>query len=282
MLNHSQLYTFIDQDKKFALYFLEGQKLIHDLVLKNPMQQGGFSYFRSAVLSVQLLLGLLKHGEYFCFYIDSEKPYFRIKIELNTQGLMRGMIYADALSPLPSGISGMVRLIKFQPNANMPYQSTIDLNEVGIDEIMNQVLERSYQVNSRIFVSNVSDQSVMLHQLPQTLKVTSKEAQSDLDKAFNQYIDPVKAIMSRGLTDPESIRLAFAELGFEYLASQQVEFNCGCSKRQMIENIVKFLKTSDESLFSPGKNEIEVTCEYCKTAYRISEKDILQAVGEYQ
>lgn len=73
MLNPSQLYTFIDQDKKFALYFLEGQKLIHDLVLKNPMQQGGFSYFRSAVLSVQLLLGLLKHGEYFCFYIDKDE-----------------------------------------------------------------------------------------------------------------------------------------------------------------------------------------------------------------
>ena len=278
MLTHSQLYTFINQDKKFALYFLEGQKLIHDLVLKNPMQQGGFSYFRSAVLSVQLLLGLLKHGEYFCFYIDAEKPYFRIKIELNTQGLMRGMIYADVLTPLPSAITGMVRLIKFQPNADMPYQSTIDLNEVGIDEIMNQVLERSYQVNSRIFVSNDSDQSIMLHQLP----LTSKEEQSDLDKAFNQYIDPLTTIMSRALTDPESIRLAFAELGFGYLASQQVEFNCGCSKKQMIENLVKFIKTNNESLFSPGKDEIEVICEYCKTAYRISEKDILQAVGKYQ
>lgn len=278
MLNHSKLYTFIDQDKKFAIYFLEGQRLIHDLVLKNPMQQGGFSYFRSAVLSVQLLLSLLKHGEYFCFYIDAEKPYFRIKIELNTQGLMRGMIYADALNPLPSAISGTVRLIKFQPNANMPYQSTIDLNEVGIDEIMNQVLERSYQVNSRILVSIDSDQSIMLHQLP----LTSKEEQSDLDKAFNQTIDPLKAIMSRGLTDPESIRLAFSELGFEYLASQKVEFNCGCSKRQMIENLVKFIKTSDESIFSPGKDEIEVTCEYCKTAWRISKKEIRQAVGEYQ
>ena len=278
MIDHSRLYTFIDQEKKFALYFLEGQRLIHDLALKNPRQQGGFPYFRAAVLSVQLLLGLLKHGEYFCFYLDAEKPYFRLKIEMNTQGLMRGMIYADALSPLPSAVSGTVRLIKFQPHADMPYQSTIDLDQVSMDEIMNQVLERSYQVNSRIFISSDSDQSIMLHQLP----LTSKETPSDLTTAFTRYVEPLKALMARGLTDPEDICDAFAELGFQSLASQKVAFNCGCSKKQMIANLLKFIRTNDEPLFSPGQETIDVTCEYCKTVYRISEKEMGQAASAYQ
>ena len=97
MLNDSQLFTFIDKDRKFALYFLEGQKLIHDLVLTHRLREAGISYFRSAVLSIQLMLGLLKQGEHFCFYIDSETPYFRLKIEMNAAGLMRGMLYPNEL-----------------------------------------------------------------------------------------------------------------------------------------------------------------------------------------
>jgi molecular chaperone Hsp33 len=46
MLKQSHLYTFIDPGKKFALYFLEGQKLIHDLVLTHGLQQDIFAYFR--------------------------------------------------------------------------------------------------------------------------------------------------------------------------------------------------------------------------------------------
>ena len=84
MLKQSQLYTFIDYDKKFALYFLEGQKLIYDLILTHNLKKSGFSYFRSSVLSVQLMMGLLKHGEHLCYYIDLVSPYFRLTIELNT------------------------------------------------------------------------------------------------------------------------------------------------------------------------------------------------------
>lgn len=277
MLKQSQLYTFIDSEKKFALYFLEGQKLIHDLVLTHNMKQGGFSYFRSAVLSVQLMLGLLKHGEYFCFYIDSDFPYFKLKIEMNTQGLMRGMIYADELDAEPELITGKVRLLKFLPRAEMPYQSNIDLESVGIDEIMNQVLSRSYQVSSKIFVSGKSDQSIMLHQLP----LTAHEEPSDLDAAFAGYIDPLRKIMEKGLTDRISILNAFNTVGFKYLASQAVEFKCGCSKQQMIENVRKFSGSSDEDLFNPGEDDIEVVCEYCKAAYRICRKDIQKSSSDY-
>jgi len=277
MLKQSQLYTFIDHDKKFALYFLEGQKLIHDLVLTHGLNQNSFSYFRSTVLSVQLMLGLLKHGEYFCYYIDSESPDFRLKIEMNTQGLVRGMIYAENLNSEPETISGQVRLVKFQPNTEIPYQSTIALEEVGINEILNHVLKQSYQVKSRIFVSEKSDQSFMLHQLP----LTPKEESSDLDAAFTSYIDSIKNIMKKGFIDRTSIIKSFEIAGFKFLSSQSVEFKCGCSKKQMVENVKKYTKTSDDELFTPGKNIIEVTCEYCKTKYRITEKDMQKSSTDY-
>lgn len=277
MLKQSRLYTFIDNNKHFALYFLEGQKLIHDLVLTHQLKPEGFSYFRSTVLSVQLMLGLLKHNEYFCFYIDSASPYFRLKIEMNTQGLMRGMMYSDDLNASPVGITGQVRLVKFQPNADLPYQSTIDFDGVGIDEIINQVLTRSYQVKSRIFVSGKSDQSFMLHQLP----LTAHEEASDLDAAFSSCIDPLNEIMAKGFTAKPSILKAFDEAGFKYLAHKTVEFRCGCSKDQMIDNVRKFVNTSNDNLFPPGQDYVEVICEYCRTAYQITEKDIQRYSSDY-
>jgi len=277
MLKQSRLLTYISQDKKFALYFLEGQQLIHDLVLMHNLKAGGFSCFRSAVLSVQLMLGLLKHGEYFCFYVDSESPYFRLKIEMNTNGLMRGMLYSDEPHLAAENITGRVRLGKFLPHAEMPYQSTIELQGVGMDDIINRVLSQSYQVNSRIFVSEDSDQSFMLHQLP----LSSSEEPTDLMSAFEETVFPLKAVMSKGLTDPKDIQAELQEIGFKYLAERPVRFACGCSKEQMIENVKKFVRTSGENLFSPDKEVLEVVCEYCKTAYPITEKDLGEHASLY-
>ncbi|RJP85088.1 MAG: hypothetical protein C4518_17155 [Desulfobacteraceae bacterium] len=277
MLNQSRLLTYISQDKKFALYFLEGQQLIHDLVLMHNLKAGGFSCFRSAVLSVQLMLGLLKHGEYFCFYVDSESPYFRLKIEMNTNGLMRGMLYSDEPHLAAESITGRVRLVKFLPHAETPYQSTIELQGVGMDDIINRVLSQSYQVNSRIFVSEDSDQSFMLHQLP----LSSSEEPTDLMAAFEETVFPLKAVMSKGLTDPKGIQAELQEIGFKYLAERPVRFACGCSKEQMIENVKKFVRTSGENLFSPDKEVLEVVCEYCKTAYQVTEKDLGEHASVY-
>ena len=71
MCIRDRLYTFVDRRREFALYFLEGQRLIHDLALIHPVRGAGFAYFRDAVLSVQPMIALLKPGEQLGFYIDS-------------------------------------------------------------------------------------------------------------------------------------------------------------------------------------------------------------------
>lgn len=277
-IKKSQLYTFIDNDKKFALYFLEGQKLIHDLVLTQNLKQREFDSFRSSILSIQLMLGLLKTGELFCVYIDSDVPYFRLKIELNAMGLMRGMIYSDALEIAPDTVTGKLRLLKFLPSSKMPYQSIIELDQVVMNEVINLVLSKSYQVNSRIFVSDESDQSFMLNQLP----LTVKEQGADLDQTFEQYSGPLNDLMRKGLTDKDALIAEMAKVGFKFLAAKPVEFKCGCSKEQMIENVKRFAASSEEVVFFPGQDTIEVVCEYCKAAYLVSRKDVETSPSDYQ
>ncbi|MGM0453082.1 MAG: Hsp33 family molecular chaperone HslO [Thermodesulfobacteriota bacterium] len=270
MLHQSQLYTFIDKDKKFALYFLEGQKLIHDLVLTHNPRRAGFSYFRTIVLSVQLMLGLLKQRESFCVYIDSESPYFRLKIEMNAMGLMRAMMYSDLLDSTPENVSGQLRLLKFLPSSEIPYQSIVSLDGVDAGEIINEVLQRSYQVKSRLSVSQDSDQSFMLHQLP----LSAKETPADIDTVFAQYAGPLNDVMKQALMDEDAIIGAMEKIGFKFLASKPVEFKCGCSKQQMIENLKRVANTSEEPLFGPGEDVLETLCQYCNTAYPITKQEV--------
>ena len=268
-LPESRLYTFIDQDKKFALYFLEGQKLIHDLVVTQNLKPGEFDFFRSAVLGVQPMIAYLKTGELFCVYVDSQSPYFRLKIEMNAMGLMRGMIYSEALRGTPEAVTGNLRLLKILPGSKTPYESIVGLDGISMDEIINNVLSRSYQVASKVFVSGRSDQSVMASQLP----LTQKEETIDPETAFARYAGDLNRIMEKGLTDEETLCAEMGRLGFSFLGAQPVAFRCGCSKEMMTENIRRLVKSASEDIFVPGQDAIEVVCEYCKTPYQISRRD---------
>ena len=50
-LPESRLYTFMDEERRHALYFLEGQRLIYDLALVHGIQGPGFAWFRDWVSS---------------------------------------------------------------------------------------------------------------------------------------------------------------------------------------------------------------------------------------
>lgn len=271
MLPDSSFYTFIDQERKFAIYFLEGQKLIHDFVLQQGLTTSVFPYFRSAILSIQLLLGQLKNGEYFGFYVDAEEPYFRLKIEMNALGLIRGVFYPEEMPTTTwQEISGIVRLVKFIPSAETPYQSTIDLQNVALSQIVNEVLERSFQINSRMIISTHSDQSVMIHQLP----LFAKEEPSDLHQAVTEFSTPLEEIMSQGLSDKQEIVDAFAEKGLKYLLARKVAFQCDCSQEQMVKNLKTWAQHHPEEVFAVGESSIEVTCEYCKAKYTITKREL--------
>ena len=74
MLATSRLYSFLDHKNGFNIHFLEGQKLIHDLILLHPMNSSGFSYFRDTFLGLLPIIFFLKPQESLGLYIDSEEP----------------------------------------------------------------------------------------------------------------------------------------------------------------------------------------------------------------
>jgi molecular chaperone Hsp33 len=274
-LPESRLYTFLDDAREFALYFLEGQRLIEDVALRTGVSGGGFAYFRDTVLSVQPMIALVKRGEQFGFYIDGDEPRFRLKIETAHHGDMRCAVVPAEFHEFPEGVRGLVRLIKLFPGGRPPYESILELDGTPLREIVNLVLKHSYQVHCAVMVSPHSDQSAMLHQLPPIAGrdeyVYSMGALWNRRESLERELEP---LFRRALSAPDEIRGAMERLGFRYLADRTIRFRCSCSRERMIRNIRGIANVEPESLFDPGQEVLDVTCEYCKERYEIGKTEV--------
>lgn len=274
----SRLYTFVDGERRHALYFLEGQRLIYDLALVHAVQGPGFGWFRDCVLQVQPLIALIKRGEQFGFYIDSEDPLVRLKVETGHSGDTRCTMYPDRLPATPETVSGQVRVQTLYPDGRQPYLSVIEARGLALREIVNRVLVESYQVTSALVLSDSSDQSAMLHRLPPLPGHDEEDYTLEAVRTHRDELRPeLDAIFERGLTDSEELVAAFGAVGWRAIASREVRFRCSCSRARMVANL-QLIKEA-EGLFGPGEPSLEITCEYCKQRYEIGREEVEGSAG---
>jgi molecular chaperone Hsp33 len=269
MLPESRLYSFIDQKEGFTVNFFEGQKLIHDLAIIHKVIGGGFQYFRDAILSIQPMISFLKPGEGLGVYIDSEVPYFRLKIEMSDQGQMRTLLLPEDFNQFPKSIKGKCRIVKLSPGEQQPYTSIIDLDDIDFHQVVNKILSESYQVNSEVFLSQSSDQSLMIMKLPE---INVNKVQTKYTMTIEQYWKKISAstqdLYDKGTTEQSDIQTHFENHGLIFLGSREIKFKCTCSRDRMLEGVRSIVWSSGiDSVFEPNEESIETKCDYCKTSY---------------
>jgi molecular chaperone Hsp33 len=271
----SRLWTFMDEPREYALYFLEGQRLIHDIALIHPIQGAGFAYFRAIVLAIQPLISLLKPGEQLGFYIDSDSPWFRLKIESNHEGHSRCTMLPEGFDQFPESVNGLVRVERRFPSVQQPYQSVLRLDDASLGEIVNRVLHDSWQVPCETHVSEEADQSVMLHQMPPLRRDDPARFSAEaLSARLAELLPSLRDVFRRGMHEHEAIVEAFGAIGFHPLTARPVKLGCTCSRERVIRGLL--LLQDPQSAFEPGETQIEVTCEYCKARYEIRRDEILE------
>lgn len=274
-LPESRLYTFVDGASEFALYFLEGQKLIRDLALLHGIGGAGFAYFRDAVLSVQPMIALIKRGEQIGFYLDSDEPQFRLKIEAAHQGDMRCVLFPEDFREFPERMWGVARILKIFPDGRGPYTSVLRVDGLALGTIVNRVLSDSYQVHSVVLVSQRADQSAMLHRLPAVERGVgpefARQALGDREARLHGEID---LIFARGLNRDDDIEAAFGRIGFRRLADRAVRFRCACSRERIVAALLNLSEENRGDLFDDDAEDLEIKCEYCKTLYRVTRGDL--------
>jgi molecular chaperone Hsp33 len=274
MLANSRLYSFLDHKNGFNIHFLEGQKLIHDLVLLHPMQRQGFAYFRDTFLGLLPIIFFLKPGESLGIYIDSEKPYFRLKIETNSSGHTRTLLLPEEFNLFPEKITGNIRISKIFSSNKSPYTSMLDLKDIDTKDVINQVLTESYQTNSEVIVANQSDQSIMVTKLP-PLNTNSVIDETVSRKEYvKRNFDFFNEAFEMASDDIEKIVKKFEDHGLSYLGSRQVSFFCPCSQERMVLNLRGLYSKDIDELFQ-GQEILEIKCDYCRKVHNISKADVL-------
>ena len=275
-LPESRIYTCVDESRSYALHFLEGQKLVQDMALMHQLYGSGFAFFRKICLTFQPMLCLLKQGEYFGFYLDSDEPYFRLKIELSAGGAIRAMLLPEDFQEFPEKVSGTMRLNKYSAKIKSPYQSVLEIQNHSLDKISDHILQNSYQMVGSVIVSETSDQSILVLKLPNP---ESSEEVDEMEGSMElppHQVNLYHQMLSKGETDSEKIQLLLKENGFDFLAGRDVFFRCNCSHKRMIQNLHLYQQNDPQPLFDESQTSLSVTCEYCKKEYQITAEDLNQ------
>lgn len=277
MLAESRIYSFIDQAEGFTLHFFEGQKIIHDLLMAQNVKGEGFHFFRDATLSLQHLISFLKPGEGFGVYIDSEEPYLRLKLEMSDQGQMRALILPADLATFPKNMTGLLRTVKLLPGEKTPYTSMIKFQNESFNELTNKLFKESYQFESKVYLSETSDQSVMLMKLP-AINVNKIETnyRFSLEEYYQQKKKFIDEMYAKHDATYEEIQKQFESAGLTYLGSKEIQFKCSCSKERMLTGLWNLIKSSGiDKVFLEGEDEITTKCDYCNTEYVMKKSEFL-------
>jgi molecular chaperone Hsp33 len=223
----------------------------------------------------------MKATENMGFYIDSEEPYFRFKIEMNEQGTMRTLLLPEEFDDFPEKINGKARITKAFPN-KAPYASLIELKEEPTGAIVNKALRDSYQNKAEIIVGS-KDCSFLFSKLPPSN--LAKKFDEIIDEPLPNFIGDNQFILKeiekersekerskKEMSEEEIIRF-FSNKGFTLLGSKEIKFFCPCSKERMIANLLTLGKEDLTNIFEKERS-VEIRCDYCNTLYEIKESEL--------
>ena len=212
------------------------------------------------------------------FFVDSDNPYFRFKLELNSDGLMRTLLLPEDFNELPKIFSGKVRIIKMFPNKAAPYQSILEAKAKNFEQVINDILKESYQLKSTVNLSSTSDQSYMLSKLPE-INVNKEEIVSStpLKKYHENIQDSLNNLFTKATSDKDEIVNSIESLGFSFLSTKEISFKCSCSRDRMLSGILSLTGSNSMEDIFDNKPSLEAKCDYCKTTYLIT-RDEIQAL----
>jgi molecular chaperone Hsp33 len=155
----------------------------------------------------------------------------------------------------------------------------MDLSELPCKKLADMILKDSYQMNGKVFLSEVSDQSVLIMKLPD---INVNKVELDKRLSLSEYwfkVSPsINDIYSNSLSDVEEIKKSMSIFGATYLRSKDVGFKCACSRERMLLGLLGLMR-SGENLFSHGEDNLETKCDYCKTYYLFTKKDLLEGAN---
>lgn len=152
------------------------------------------------------------------------------------------------------------------------YQGIVPLEGDSISEILQNYMQRSEQIDTRIWLASDQDSAggMLLQKLP-------NQPEQDLD-AWGRVIYLAETITQKellGLPAETLLRRLFAEENVRLFEAQPIKFNCGCS-RISVMSMLRMLGQEEVQSIIEEQGNIQVNCDFCNAEYHFDRIDAEQ------
>lgn len=152
------------------------------------------------------------------------------------------------------------------------YQGIVPLEGSSISEILQNYMQRSEQIETRIWLGSDEESAagMLLQKLPD-------QPEQDLD-AWNRVIYLAETITQKellGLSAETLLRRLFAEEDVRLFEPQPIKFHCGCS-RVSVMSMLRMLGQEEVQSIIEEQGNIQVHCDFCNAEYHFDRIDAEQ------
>jgi molecular chaperone Hsp33 len=161
-------------------------------------------------------------------------------------------------------------------DGSQPYQGIVPLAGDSISSILENYMQRSEQIETRIWLACDGDSAggMLLQKLPE-----SPEQDEDAWNRTGMLAETVTAAELLQLPTEDLLHRLFHEETVRLFDGQPVAFHCSCS-RQSVSSMMRMLGEEEITGIIEERGEVEVHCDFCNAAYRFDKVDVRQVFSE--
>jgi molecular chaperone Hsp33 len=232
-----------------------------------------------------LMAALLKKDQRLALKFAGDGPLQRIIVEADRSGNVRGFVgNPDADLPPRAGkldVSGVVGKSGFLTvikdlGGKENYQGIVSLRSGEIAQDLAYYFAESEQIPSAIglgvFVETDGSISAaggfLIQSFPPADEGTVEALMGRLEK-----LPPVTQILRRGGTPETILESIFADIPYHRLEKGELNLACSCSQ-QRLERVVISLGRGEIETLMAEQEDMDITCEFCRTTYHFQRHDL--------
>jgi len=106
----------------------------------------------------------------------------------------------------------------------------------------------------------------------QLLPQVSEEDVERIEKTLSK-IDPVSALINKGLTPEEILDEILGDFSMEILEKEEIQYKCDCS-RGKVEKTIRSLGKIEVQNIIDEDGQAEIVCHFCNTKYQFDKADL--------
>lgn len=237
-----------------------------------------------------LLASLLKEGQGLALKFEADGPLGKIVVEAERSGRLRGYVQNPG-ADVPDrngkldvsgalGRNGFLTVLK-DVGLKDPCQGIVRLRSGEIAQDLAHYLLESEQIPSAValgvYVEADGRVSAAGGFLVQSLPPPDPDAIEGIASRL-EALPPVTRLLREGNTPEDLLRSIFADVPYHVLETQPLTLRCSCS-RDRIERVLASLGADELKAMRDDPGEAEVSCHFCRTAYRFGREDLAGLIG---